>query len=262
MRKILGKKGFTLLELVVVVAIIGVLTAMIVPSLSTAEQRKKAAVSGAKDFYSAAQYLVTKYSRYEGFLSNDMMKQQKGEDAQNLKSDSILLYDKTLFGNYPPHDYVMISMAVRHSEIAYVNAVCADTPAECEEKIFKQEGLTVVDGKYQMTPFERVFLQDIDPLFEQQDGIYYVTIKAEGYKNVSLDSATNPSMRVVLTGFSSDELPIATGEFNKYQTGVLLFSEDFRLANGFFMGVCSSLKNKGTGNYVGVPGSYFTAVAA
>lgn len=262
MRRILGKKGFTLLELVIVIAIIGVLTAMIVPNLSTSEQRKKAAVSGAKDFYSAAQYLVTKYSRYEGYLSDEMKQQQLGNDAKNLKADSIMLYDKTLFGNYPPHDYVMISMAVRRSEIVYVNAVCADSPAECEEKIFRQEGLTVVDGKYEMTPFERVFLQDVDPLFEQQDGVYYVTIKAEGYRNVTLDSATNPSMRVVLAGFSSDELPIASGEFSKYQTDVLLFREDFRLANGFYMGVCSSLKNKGTGNYVGVPGSYFTAVAA
>lgn len=260
MRRILGKKGFSLLELVVVIAIIGILTAMIVPSLSSNEAQKKAVVSGAKDFYSAAQYLVTKYSRYEGFLSNDMMKQQNGEDTENSSDDCILEYRKSLFGNFPKKDYVMISMAVRNSEIVYVNAVCKDTPEECEKYIFEQKGLTKVGNTYKMTPFETVFMQDIDPLFEQQDGVYYAIIKAEGVVRTTIDdSPMNPSMRLILTGFSSDELPIASGEFNDYKANVLLFNEDYRLANGFFMGVCTSHTNA-SGNYVGVPGTYFSVV--
>ncbi len=260
MRRILGKKGFSLLELVIVIAIIGILSAMIVPNLSTSEAQKKAAVSGAKDFYSAAQYLVTKYSRYEGFLSNDMMKQQNGEDANNPSDESILVYKKGLFGNYPAKDYVMISVAVRNSQIVYVNAVSADTAAECEERIFKQEGLTKSGSEYLMTPFEYVFMQDIDPLFEQQDGVYYAVIKSEGVeKTTPDDTPMNPSMRLILTGFCSDELPIASGDFNSYKANVLLFNEDYRLANGFYMGVCTSHTNA-SGNYIGTPGTYFSAV--
>lgn len=258
MRRFLGKKGFSLLELIIVIAIMAVLTAMIVPSLSSSDAQKRAAVSGAKDFYSAAQNLVTKYSRFEGFLSNEMKQQQEGKDTTNLKADSILLYDKTLFGNYPPHQYVMISMLVRKSQIVYVNAVCADTASECEQKIFKQEGLTVSGDKYVMTPFETVFMHDVDPLFEQQDGMYYAVIKSDGLtSNLLEDTATNPSMRVVLAGYTFDELPIASSDFDEYKQSILLFNEDFRLANGSYMGVCSSLKI--AGEYIGDPKSYFSA---
>lgn len=260
MRRFLGKKGFTLLELVIVVAIIGILIAMILPTLSTGEAQKKAALSGAKDFYSAAQYLFTKYSRYEGFLSNDMMKQQNGEDVNNISDDSILVYKKGLFGNYPAKDYVMISMAVRGSSIVYVNAVSAETAEECEQAIFQQQGLAKSGSEYVMTPFERVFLQDIDPLFEQQDGVYYAVIKSEGVeKTTPDDTPMNPSMRLILTGFCSDELPIASGDFNSYKTNILLFREDYRLANGFYMGVCTS-HTDASGSYVGTPGTYFSAV--
>ena len=260
MRRFLGKKGFTLLELVIVMAIIGVLTAMIVPTLSTSEAQKNAAVSGAKDFYSAAQYLVTKYSRYEGFLSNDMMKQQNGEDINNPSDESILEYKKGLFGNYPAKDYVMISMAVRNSRIVYVNAVSGDTAAECEQAIFKQEGLTKSGSEYNMTPFEYVFMQDIDPLFEQQDGVYYAVIKTEGVDKITPDDTPmNPSMRLILTGFCSDELPIALDDFNQYKANVLLFSENFRLANGFYMGVCTS-HTTASGDFIGVAGTYFSVV--
>lgn len=261
MRRFLGKKGFTLLELVIVVAIIGILTAMILPTLSTGEAQKKAALSGAKDFYSAAQYLFTKYSRYEGFISEEMKQQQLGKDTNNPSSESILDFRKAFCGNYPQatNNYIMISMAVRQSKILYVNAVSAPTAAECEEKIFKQEGLIKSGDNYVMTPFERVFAQDIDPLVEQQDGIYYATIKAEGHTTTLLEETSiNPSMRVVMAGYCSDELPIASGDFNVYKANVLLFREDFRLANNFFMGVCSSLKDS-AGNYVGAPGSYFSA---
>ena len=260
MRRFLGKKGFSLLELIIVMAIIAVLTAMILPTLSSSDAQKRAVVSGAKDFYAATQNLFTKYSRFEGFLTNEMKEQQIGNDAENLKSDSILVYDKKLFGNYPPHEYVMLSMAVRKSQIVYVNAVCADSLAECEQKIFKQEGLALEGDKYVLTPFERAFAQDIDPLFEQQDGIYYALIRAEGLTSGPLDdTATNPSMRVLLTGFSFDELPIASGDFNEYKQDVLLFNEDFKLANGFYMGVCSSLKVND--EYIGQPKSYFSAVS-
>lgn len=261
MRRLLRKKGFSLLELVIVIAIIGILTAMIVPTLSTGEAQKKAALSGAKDFYSATQYLVTKYSRFEGFLSDEMKQQQLGNDTNNLSSDSILEFKKAFCGNYPQstNNYIMISMAVRRSEIAYVNAVSAPTVAECEEKIFKQEGLIKSGDNYVMTPFERVFAQDVDPLFEQQDGVYYATIRAEGHTATLLEETSiNPSMRVIMAGFCSDELPIASGDINTYRNDVLLFREDFRLANNFYMGVCSSLKDS-SNNYVGAPGSYFSA---
>lgn len=259
MKKILRKKGFTLIELVIVVAIIGIILAMVLPNLSTSEANKKAALSASKDFYSAAQYMMTKYSRFEGYISDEMKQQQLGNDPKNLKDDCILNYDKALFGNYPAHTYIMISMVVRQSRIVYVDAVSYDSIADCEREIFQQNGVKTEGGNYVLTPFERAFAQDIDPLFEQQDGVYYAIIRSEGVTvSVLDDTSTNPCMRVLAAAYCVDELPIAPADFESYKQSTLLFNENFRLANGYYMGVCSSQRI--AGKYIGTQSSYFSLV--
>ena len=68
MRRFLRKKGFSLVELIVVIAIIAVLLAMSVPSLSSRDANKKASILAARDFYSATQNLFSKYSKYEDYI--------------------------------------------------------------------------------------------------------------------------------------------------------------------------------------------------
>ena len=76
MRKLMqlkNKKGFTLVELIVVLAMIGVLTAIILP-LSLNAGKPQAAVAKAKSFYFGSQRILIQYradapEKESGFLS-------------------------------------------------------------------------------------------------------------------------------------------------------------------------------------------------
>lgn len=58
MRRLLKKQGFTMVELIVVVAIIGIMLGIVVPLLTTSSAREREAKEKARAFYSNVQELI------------------------------------------------------------------------------------------------------------------------------------------------------------------------------------------------------------
>ena len=59
MKKLLNKKGFTMVELIVVIAIMGIMLAILIPLLSTTDARRNEVREYARSFYSNVQELMT-----------------------------------------------------------------------------------------------------------------------------------------------------------------------------------------------------------
>ena len=233
-------------------AIIAVLLAMILPSLSSREANKKAAVSAAKDYYSAVQYLVTKYSRYEGYLSADLKEQQLGNLDGQPKHECIFEYSKALFGNYPQKKYTAIAMKVKNSAIEYVDAASGDSATLCEMNLFKKSGVSKV------TNFEKIFASDIDPLFEMQDGMYYAYIYFENNEDKIKGTVNTNTVRVLATAYCTNELPPCGTEYDEFRLKYLHLVDNGLNANEDYLGVCSSTKDTTLDKYIGEPGTYFS----
>lgn len=243
MGKFLRKKGFSLIELVVVLAIIAVLIAMILPTLSTRDSNMHASRLAARDFYSATQHLFTKYSKYEGELY----------PGQKEDTGKIINYDKSLGGNYPTTLYICLAMCVRKGKIVYVDAVGADNPTVAEMNLYTQGHVG------DETSFEKMLKQDIEPLFMQQDGIYYAYIFFRNNATLIPESTGNTNtVRVLGAAYCQTELPPCGGDYNDFMAKYLLLQKNGLNANEDYLGVCSSFEDNILNDIIGNPGTYFS----
>lgn len=242
MRRFLRKKGFSLVELIVVIAIIAVLLAMIVPSLSSRDANKKASILAARDFYSATQNLFSKYSKYEDYIYY----------GQKDETGKLIDYNKQLGGNYPAKKYLGVAMSVKKSKIEYVDIVGDDSAIICEMRLYGKSGVS------DETDFEKMFAKDIEPLFLQQDGIYYAYVTFSSNADTINNIANTNTVKVLASGYCPSDLPPCGTDYDAFRNKYLLLEDNGLNADGLYLGVCSSTKDTVLDTYIGDPGSYFS----
>lgn len=226
------KKGFTMIELIVVIAIIAVLAAVILPGLNTDREKKNAADLRAMDFYSAVQHTFTKYMKYEGDLSISL----KGADTD---ADELIHYVKDHNGNFPKSEYTYVEMYVEQGEAKHVHA--ANTLDDLLDK----------DDSDDPTDTETQLLKDIPALMDTaEDGYYFALIKYTN-NSTALEKQA-PTVRVHSAYYMRHDLPNSIADEN------LTFSEDRRLGNGEICGVCSSITDSVNSALLGQAGTHFT----
>lgn len=257
LQRLKAKKGFTIIELVVVIAIMGVLMAIVFPMLSNKKARKDEANSAARDFYAAVQSAMTKYSMYEGALSPQFQ--------LNPKLGDMYYYEK-LGGNYPyqkgtePGDIpytasMYIEFATKNGAITEVYTyVATGTDA----------GYANGQGLYELckrsadckdTEFGRLLKEAIEDRINYQDGFYYAKVN---YKQVL--TGTIPAkmeaetVKVQYTAYGRTRLPDAGGSFTAFQNDNMYFGDDYVLNSGEVMGVFTSV-NTTTKSLMGLAGT-------
>lgn len=242
LHRLRAKKGFTLIELIVVIAIIAVLSAVIVVAVSPDTGKVKEATTAASNFYSAVQYVFTKYSKYEANLSYAVAAEIDAAKASG--SDYYIEYTINMMGNYPTNKYTYICVFAENGKISYLHVNKA-----FDELLNDTRGTT-------MTAFEQQIIEDLDGYFVPSDGYYYTAVEHVEDVIDATKSRSAHGVRVHSAYFTRDQLPQVTTSLSDYREANLLFRDSSRLANGTVLGVCSSKKQSSSGNFIGEQGTY------
>lgn len=249
-------KGFTIIELIVVVAILGALTAIIVPSLNNERSRIEEARGAARDFYAAAQTVMTKFSLYDAQLS----------PAYTENNDlGIMRYYTNMSGNYPydngagitNHDFpaatsLYITLYAKNDQVQSINTVSrAQSRATSDPGFF-----AALSGEGASTEFGKLFTQEINDRISFRDGYYYARIDftppVAGIGGVDSTAMNNTTVKVAYTAYTRTKLPTVSGTATNYTNNNLYFGENFKLNCGVVCGTCAPEKSN---SRVGIAGS-------
>lgn len=232
------KKGFTMVELIVVIAILGIMMTVILLNIDNQSNKIKKANSAASDFYVAVQSAFTRYMTYPGPLSpvfrenntTPYMKYYRGANGNYPYNASGAGGANPLDNeNYPSPCTLCIEMRVKNGQVVYVN---------CANGILAN--VLAKTGADDGSEFGRLLKMEIEKRVEYQDGYYYAKISCtpiyDMYNNIS-------EMDVVMVKYAA-----YTTDPLKNEANSLTFSgRDYVLLNGEVCGVAAPVTDNSGG---------------
>ena len=244
LQKTKSKRGFSLIEMIVVIGIIAILAAVILPSMNVRKSLISEAESNAKNFYVVTQNIFTKYSLYEAPLSVTM-KLNPGDDFMQFFS--------SVGGNFP-FNYDPANKTVP--------AVPKAANLYLEVKVDKGEMTAIVDNSWEKilkrapekadSEFTEVFKTELDETADMPDGFYYAKISYEPV-NADASNYVPGTVKVAFAAYRENELPQLTGTYDNYKSTVLHFKDDNVISDDTVCGVCAAYNGTNT---VGCEGTY------
>ena len=257
LQRMRNRKGFTMVELIVVIAIIAVLMAMVLPMFSSDDAEKQAAETYASDFYASLQYNMTRYQLTEYHLTPELQTYTTEYLAGDNDKKPYIMFDEKYGGNAFNNHYVWMEIyydkEIQYVKVGYnLGEVLSDTSTTSDH------------------PFEKLLQKDLqDTMNSAAKGYYYAVVKCDYEYNatgtaLSLDANGYPqggqgNLVVMSAHYCDEKLPEVSGN---YKADNLIFTDFSELKCGIICGTCSSdnCTPYGATTYVGSIGSYFLNV--
>lgn len=263
LHKLKSGRGFTTIELIVVVAILAVLVSTVFVSSSNKRDRIKDANSTAADFYSAVQTEFTRFQMYDAPLTVTLSNAYKTPNL--LQTDSKLggvKYFPAVGGNYPFKASDAPASADAHlTELPKANSIFievyviagrikhVDWAVGGIETLLAKTGGTAAADKSELSA---VLELEMKERMEYKDGYYYARISytpPTGIGPTKYDYRER-SVKVMWTAYTSKE--ITNGNASSYT-----FKTQNTLESGYICGVCKP--KSGAYSTLGTPGTNFLA---
>lgn len=199
LHRLKNKRGYTMLELMIVIAIIAIMAGTIIAGTTNRQNRVREANATAKDFFTTIQTEFTRFQMFDGPLTMSLQKQYDDANLSNIvnsKQYGGLMWYPLLGGNYPivpdadkmaavgftgtfndwrnqakpPIAGISIEVEVKNNKIMHVDwqystsALFAQTTPDED-----------VDGKTR-SELSAVLQLELDKRMEYRDGFYYARI--------------------------------------------------------------------------------------
>ena len=263
-----SKKGFTLIELIVVLAILAVMMAITLPNINTRKAKISEANSTATDFYAACQSVFSKLSMFEGHLSPAYKKYYDDHSGAAL---GIMGYYASMGGNYPvTPDRALTSdqfpiatdiymeLHTKSDRIQDITVMAVDKNNSAYANGFASflVSRTTCASREWCKAFSSMMSAELGDRIEYRDGYYYAKISfVEPPPPTTItEKQMADTVKVKWTAYTRDRLPDSPSELTSYENSNLMFGDDYVLPNGNVCGTCAAW-NTSTGNFVGLAGT-------
>ncbi len=237
-----ARKGFTIVELIVVIAIIAVMMGIVFASLTSKDARVSEANSAARDFYTTLQSIMTKFSLYEGPLSPEY------QADPNLGE---MRYYEKMGGNYPFRKgstaldmpttaSLYVTFMTKNNEINRVVTYAiegSDTGYADGVGLYQ---MVNADSTHLNTVFGRLLKDEMAKRMNYRDGYYYAKITYKSILTGTIPSRMEAeTVKVEYTGYSREPLQPGDADFATFKNNQMYFGDNYVLVNRNIFGVCA-----------------------